>query len=73
MTFHYVILEKRSYTGKDTQLHTLISYVLLLKGITPFHYKQIRSAVVRAPGSGMQGAPTEGNLVEGVAFLGFII
>ena len=29
MTFYYVILEKRSYTREDTQLHTLISYVLL--------------------------------------------
>ena len=30
VTFYYVILEKRSYTRKDTQLHTLISYVLLV-------------------------------------------
>ena len=30
MTFYYVCLEKRSYTRKDTQLHTLISYVLLV-------------------------------------------
>ena len=30
VTFYYVILEKRSYTREDTQLHTLISYVLLL-------------------------------------------
>ena len=33
--FYYVILEKRSYTHKDTWLHTLISYVLLLVQITP--------------------------------------
>ena len=30
MTFYYVILEKHSYTREDTQLHTLISYVLLI-------------------------------------------
>ena len=29
MAFYYAILEKRSYTRKDTRLHTLISYVLL--------------------------------------------
>ena len=27
--FYYVILVKHSYTREDTQLHTLISYVLL--------------------------------------------
>ena len=32
--FYYVILEKRSYTREDTQLHTLISYVLLVECIS---------------------------------------
>ena len=30
MTFYYVILEKRSYTHEDTQLDTLVSYVLFV-------------------------------------------
>ena len=30
MTFYYVILKKRSYTHKDTRLHTRIFYVLLV-------------------------------------------
>ena len=30
MTFYYVISEKRTYIREDTQLHTLISYVLLV-------------------------------------------
>ena len=34
MTIFYVILEKHSYTHEDTQLHTLISYVLLLLQIS---------------------------------------
>ena len=31
MTFYYVIFKKHSYTRENTQLHSLISYVLLMQ------------------------------------------
>ena len=54
MTSYYVILEKRSYTREDTQLHTLISYVLLppwneLCGCLFLLYAQMTAPVSYAP------------------------